>query len=291
MSKYRLRIFCDGYSSEHCKIIYERLSEIHLLKNYGRNNEIYITMDDDYTHAILINTTMPKLIDIPKENVVGFAHEPVRFLPFTPEFIEYAQKYIGKYFLGDKHALPPVFIEKYSYVYYMKPLNYTPVKTKTVSMIVSKNMSSPGTHYQHILCQQILAYNLPIDIYGHGSNMYEYDTNPNARLKGMFTDVEPYESYDFHICIDDFVSNRYFSDRIINSLLCGTTPIYLGCRNINHYFPKMSIQLTGKVDIDISMLRIILENPSKYKKNINIEDVKKKVNLLQNLDDVFPKTT
>lgn len=291
MSKYRLRIFCDGYDSEQCKYICEKISEAVLLSNYGIDNEIYITPEDDYTHAILINTTMPKLIDIPKENVVGFAHEHTRCLQFTPEFLEYAQKYIGKYFVGDKYALPSNFIEKYSYVYYMRPLSYVPEKNKIMSIIVSKNMSSPGTHYQHILCQQIIAYNLPIDIYGHGSNMYEYGNYSNARLKGMFTDIEPYESYDFHICMDDYISNQYFSDRIINALLCGATPIYFGCSNINDYFPRIPIQLTGKVDIDISMLRIILGNPTKYKKNINIDEVKRKVNLLENLDDVFSKTT
>jgi hypothetical protein len=39
------------------------------------NKEIALTNDDNYTHAIIINTCMPEL-NIPKENVIGFAHEP-----------------------------------------------------------------------------------------------------------------------------------------------------------------------------------------------------------------------
>ena len=37
------------------------------------NKEIELTNDDNYTHAIIINTCMPELT-ISKENVIGFSH-------------------------------------------------------------------------------------------------------------------------------------------------------------------------------------------------------------------------
>ena len=58
---------------------------------YGENKKIYITADDDYTHAIIINTIMPEL-KIPNENVLGLAFEPIQFLNMTPEFVNYAMR-------------------------------------------------------------------------------------------------------------------------------------------------------------------------------------------------------
>ncbi len=45
---------------------------------YGKNNKIYITEnDEEYTHAIIVNTLMPDIrSDVPKENIVGIAMEP-----------------------------------------------------------------------------------------------------------------------------------------------------------------------------------------------------------------------
>ena len=66
---------------------------------------IEFTNDDDYTHAIIINTAMP-LLNIPKENVIGLAFEPPYFLGVNQRFIDYANKYIGTYYIGEKNNLP-----------------------------------------------------------------------------------------------------------------------------------------------------------------------------------------
>lgn len=75
---------------------------------YKKEN-VTFTTEEDYTHAILINTCMPELT-IPKENVVGLAYEPIRYLRMTPEYVEYANKHVGKYCIGDKGKLPEPFV-------------------------------------------------------------------------------------------------------------------------------------------------------------------------------------
>ena len=128
----RIRIFSSFGKSENCKDIYERLCESHLLDNYGPNNEIYITNDDDYTHVLILNTAMPQIPShIPKKNVIGLAFEPVVYLGLTNEFVEYAKNNIGKYFIGDKMGLPEPFIEHFSYMWHNPPLKYKPIKKKT----------------------------------------------------------------------------------------------------------------------------------------------------------------
>ena len=65
---YKIKIFCPFASSDKCKEIYERINYTNEIDFYGDNRQVVITDDDDYTHAIILNTIMPDL-KIQKENV------------------------------------------------------------------------------------------------------------------------------------------------------------------------------------------------------------------------------
>ena len=108
------------------------------------------------------------------------------------------------------------------------------------------------------------------------------------RLKGEFTELEPYQDYEFHICIENVESNHYFSEKIINPLLNGTTPLYLGCVNIETYFGKI-LTLSKNEEEDVGLIKNILINPQDYKKEIDLEKVKDTVYLYRNLDSIFMK--
>ncbi len=151
--------------------------------------------------------------------------------------------------------------------------------------MVSEKGVTEGHMYRHMLVQGILREGLPVDIYGRGCAYYKIEDD---RLKGEFEELEPYTDYDFHICIENIESNHYFSEKIVNPLLNGTTPIYLGCINIQQYFGKI-ITLTKNPVSDLELLKNILREPEKYKKNIDLERVKDTVYLYRNLDYIFKK--
>jgi len=282
---YRIRIFSSFGKSENCKDIYERLCESELIDNYGSNKEIYLTNDDDYTHVIILNTAMPDIRHIHKKNVIGLAFEPIQFLGLSEEFVMYAQTYIGKYYIGDKMNLLEPFVESFSHMWHNAPLKYIPLKNKPISMMVSEKNAQAGHKYRHDLINKILETSLPIDIYGRGCMYYEY--LGDDRIKGRFTELEPYENYEFHICIENFETNHYFSEKIMNPLLSATTPIYMGCRNIQKYFPENVIVLSGDLCSDMELLQKIVDNPGKYKRKINVQTVKDKVSLLKNIKLLF----
>ena len=165
----RIKFFSSFCDSKVCKDTYERLCEVHNMPNYnsnGKGKNIFITTGDDYTHAIILNTAMP-VLKIPKENVLGLAFEPPAFLGITKEFINYAQKNIGKYFIGDKRHwaavvnLPDVFKEHYAYTWHSAPLTYIPVKNKLMSIMVSNKKHAPGQKYRHKLVDHILISGFP----------------------------------------------------------------------------------------------------------------------------------
>ena len=256
--------FCD---SENCLSVYQRLCPQFL----ASGSNIIITTDDSlYTHAVIVNVATPHL-RIKKENVIGLAFEPPPFLYLTKEFIEYAKKNIETYYIGEKiNGLPSLFKSYYGFLWHMTPSIrlFNSEKTKLMSIIISTKQITENQQYRHSIVKAILSSNLPIDIYGHGSKFYKYN---DKRLKGSFDGIEPYFNYKYHICIENFALNDYFSEKITNPLLCGSIPIYLGCKNINNYFyprheeeekketnNKMLV-LTGNLHNDMKLIQYICQ--------------------------------
>ena len=277
---YKIKIFCPFSTSKNCKETYERINYSHIIDFYGKDRKVYFTDDEDYTHAIIINTIMPEL-KIPKENVIGLSFEPIQFLGLTHQFIDYASKNIGKYFIGDKHNLSEPFVEHFGYMWHSRPPKEILDKPNVMSIALSTQRSAPGHIYRHILVEEIIKLKLPIDIYGHGSTSYSYN-----RVKGSFNDAEPYQNYLFSICIENFQCNHYFSEKIITPLLYNCNPIYLGCKNIESYFDDI-IFLTGDVNEDIQLLIKILANPHKYYNPTYNEKNIKTVNLIENIEKLY----
>jgi len=277
---YIIKFFCDFTSSKNCKENYEKICNTININYYGENKQIYITDNDNYTHAVIINTAMPEL-NIPKQNVIGLAFEPIYFLNITEEFIEYSKKNIGKYFIGEKLNLPEPFIEHFGYMWHSNPHKEITLKPNIMSICVSEKQLAPGHKYRHYLIQNIIHNKLPIHIFGRGCNFYNYEY-----IKGKFNDAEPYESYMYSICIENFKQNHYFSEKIITPLLFNCNPIYYGCKNINQYFDNV-ICLTENIRDDLNLLVDILRNPFKYyKKTYNDKNINT-VNLIQNIENIF----
>jgi hypothetical protein len=277
----KIRIFCSFAPNEKCKETFEKVNYANECSFYGKDKKYYFTNDNDYTHAIIMNTAMPNLT-IPKENVLGLAFEPIYFLGLSKEFVEYSKKHIGRYFIGDKFDLPEPFMEHFAYMWHSRPPREITNKNKLMSIIVSEKRFILGHLYRHQLVQKIIECNLPIDIYGRGSNQYRFN-----RIMGEFTDVEPYELYNYSICIENTSCNDYFSEKIITPLMYNCMPIYFGCKNLNKYVENVVI-LTGNVQTDILIIMKILDNPHMYYKKTYTNKNIKAVNLIQNLPNIFP---
>lgn len=270
----RIKIFSDYCTSK------EAMLRI-LSSCFGDHMPFYgkeFVFSENYTHAIIFNKAMPPLT-IPKENVIGLAQEPIPFLQLNDEFIQYAQKHIGKYYVSDKGNLPDPFVEGNAFQCYDRPV-LVKYKPKLMSIMVSQKMYAPGHVYRHELTQRILQTDLPIDIWGRGCYHYKDD-----RVKGAFTQFEPYLDYQYHIAIENFQTNCYFSEKIIHPLLLGTIPIYLGCKN--NPFLEQTIELTGDIDKDIQLLVSIFQNPTRFRRTVDINAAEEKVNLLKNMKSLF----
>jgi hypothetical protein len=250
---------------------------------------IVLTAGDDYTHAVIMNKAMPPL-SVPKENVIGFAFEPLPFLHLTSAFVEYAKKHIGRYYIGD---LPPhlslPFVEHHGFMWHGNPHREIPLseKSKVMSIVVSKKQFAPGHKYRHALTRQIVEKKLPIDIFGYGSEPYQDETD---RVKGPFKqDYEPYGPYLFSICIENHQTNDYISEKIVTPALHNCHPIYWGARHVDRVLDNV-LCLSGDIDTDILLLEKILQDPYAYYQPMYTPKHISQLNVFEHIEDVFKKT-
>jgi hypothetical protein len=290
----RIRFFSDFCTSETCKQNYERMCLYQKLDYYGKTKKIYFTTTETYTHVFLLNCPVPGTLQVEKECVIGFAHEPpdnsyLRL--YYNNFIEYAANNIGKYFIGSVGSLPsPPFLGHHGFLFHETPKNigmFPNKKTKVMSIMVSHKSYTPGHKYRHALVSYILKHRLPIDIWGNGAKMYRQRFHESNNIYGDFKSMaEMCENYTFTIAIENTSHDHYFTEKIVNPLLYDTIPLYWGCKKIEEYFPNYSIKLTGNINMDIITIGRVLKNPQYFvaKHKANIEEVLDKVNLIKNVE-------
>jgi hypothetical protein len=266
-----IKFFSDYTTSDKIINAYFSMDELFLDKDY--NVTYRFTLDNDYTHAIIINKATPRL-KISKENVVGIAHEPPEFLNLAlrdnidEDFINYVTKYVGKYYVGEKYNLPEEFIEGNGYIGHNSIPRQIINKNKLMSIMISEKQWTRCHCYRYQLVNIIIENKLPIDIYGRGCKLYE----PNDFLKGEFNENEHIENYLFHISIENSQHPHYFTEKIKNPLLFGTNVLYLGCTNIFNYFSRDGIYLlNGNIQHDMTLIIDIVNNWQKYYKHIDIK--------------------
>ena len=297
MSTYRVRFFSDFLDSSQLKKRFETDYEAYSMPNYGEDKDIWITDGEDYTHIIIINTISFALdTTIPKKNIVCLAFEPVEHIWFQPIFFYDTLSKISKFFIGrvphDFDNNNGVFVEKYAYIPHFTIDTSIPIppKHKFMSIIFSDKTDKLdkvfGYQYRVLLVNAILERDWQIDIYGRGCKTLSNEQQQDPRIKGTFAHNEPYDDYQYHICIENHRSNAYISEKLTQPLVRGCTPIYLGAKNVLTYFPD-AILLTGNLQEDLDLLERIIKNPDQYKKVIDIEDVKNRSYLLRNLDTIF----
>ena len=100
-----------------------------------------------------------------------------------------------------------------------------PEKKKLIS-VVSSNKAFTKGHVDRIRFVERLKqyYGDKIDVFGRGYNGFEdkYDV------------VAPYK---YHIAIENSRAKYYWTEKLSDTYLCGSYPIYYGCTNVGDYFP------------------------------------------------------
>ncbi|MBU1097695.1 MAG: glycosyltransferase [Bacteroidetes bacterium] len=112
-------------------------------------------------------------------------------------------------------------------------------REKFCSMIVSNkgNSNEYSLYSERINCIKWFEENAPekFDLFGQGWNSIDYPSYKGS-VKSKF---ETYQNYKFAICYENVKDvNGYVTEKIVDSLLAGCIPVYLGAANIAEHIPE-----------------------------------------------------
>jgi hypothetical protein len=96
-------------------------------------------------------------------------------------------------------------------------------KTKLLSIIASNKRQTEGHRLRHASIDVLRSDNFNLDVYGRGYNPIEYK-------------LESLKDYAFSLIIENSRSDYYFTEKLIDSFVTGTVPIYWGCPSIGDFF-------------------------------------------------------
>ena len=108
-------------------------------------------------------------------------------------------------------------------------------KTRMTSIIASEKQFLPGHVVRHDLIQWMQENDLDVDIIGRGYRPFEH------KWEGL-------APYYYSVVIENSIEKSYFTEKLIDSILCETVPIYLGCHDIENYLDIRGMIICKTVD-------------------------------------------
>lgn len=110
-------------------------------------------------------------------------------------------------------------------------------KSRDCSLIASAKTSQAGHKLRHTIAGWAAAEGLPVDVMGGGYQPFD------KKADGL-------ESYRYSVVIENVQERNYFTEKMIDALLCTTVPIYWGCPNIGDFLDVSGMIIcTDEADI------------------------------------------
>ncbi len=96
-------------------------------------------------------------------------------------------------------------------------------KTKMCSLIASSKTSLPGHVLRHEIANWVKCHRQTVDVMGRG-------------YKAFVDKSEGLAPYRYSVVIENVREPNFFTEKLVDAILCKTVPIYWGCPNIGSFF-------------------------------------------------------
>ena len=190
--------------------------------------------------------------------------------------------------LIDYETQPIWFFSKWELAYSHTPeelMNFQyPSKEAPLSCLVSNKTMVPG-HVKRLQFVQKIINTDPNLLTLFGRNRIPYRKHMGAIPAEK--KYKAYERFHYTLCFENSQVNNYFSDKIFDSLLMWSMPIYWGAPNLGDYIPQESFHTLGcdlgEADIH-KVIEICKTRPTKE----NIEAIREARHLIMNKYSLWP---
>jgi len=139
-------------------------------------------------------------------------------------------------------------------------------KTKNISFIAStKNFCKEHAYRQEIV--QFFQNN--VDLYGRG------------RQQEITRKVQALKDYRFSVCMENYIANLYYTEKLLDCFLCGTIPIFWGSREIINVFDVNGIVFLD----DILSNKINIKDLNEEYYNLRLDSISKNFKIASSMNN------
>lgn len=186
----------------------------------------------------------------PQENSILITYEPssVKF---------YGQDYADQYGMvltshepvtlrhRNRFDMPPVGFWFYGGVAQMQAQPTAPEKALDISVFGSPKAQKHTLHHRRAEFLIAMAEGLgeAVDVFGKGFKFVEHK-------------AEGIDDYRYHIAVENHIGPHHWTEKLSDSYLGYALPFYVGCTNVEAYFPEDSFIRLDIADIDGALARI-----------------------------------
>jgi hypothetical protein len=121
------------------------------------------------------------------------------------------------------------------------------VKTRMCSLIASGKRDLEGHKLRHSMADWVMNDGLDVDVMGKGYQPFEH------KHEGL-------SPYRFSIVIENVRERNYFSEKLVDAVLCQTVPIYWGCPNLGDFMETSGMILCETGDEMRNAVRNLTED-------------------------------
>ena len=119
-----------------------------------------------------------------------------------------------------------------------------PAKAKAISVICSSKQERHTLHFsRYAFVQRLIATMPEIDVFGRG-------------VRPVQDKCEAMDPYRYHIAIENQICPHYWSEKLADTFLAFSLPIYAGAPNVGEYFPPESYIPIDILDFDAALATI-----------------------------------
>ncbi|MEP4980221.1 glycosyltransferase family 10 [Ascidiaceihabitans sp.] len=108
-------------------------------------------------------------------------------------------------------------------------------KTAQTALIASARRDTAGHQLRHAVVDAVRTKGLDVDIMGRGYAPFDHKSEGHA-------------PYRFSVVIENIQAGGYFTEKLIDSLLCESVPIYWGAPDVAQYFDDKGIIVCDSLD-------------------------------------------
>lgn len=151
-----------------------------------------------------------------------------------------------------KATIPNALHLPLGYSFLADPAHSVTSKTRMASLIASSKTILEGHKLRHRIVARVQARGLPVDVMGRGYRPFQ------EKAEGL-------APYRYSVVIENSREPSYFSEKLIDALLCETVPIYWGAPDIAAYFDIDGMILCQSEAEILSALHVMSETDYQHR--------------------------